>query len=69
MARKSKAAIPKSPAPGAKPAAKAGALVKVRVLIPALAEAGCWFAKGDTFETTPGRAAALGDSVEPILPD
>lgn len=33
-----------------------------------LYEAGSRYAKGDTFETTPARAEALGDAVSPDAP-
>ena len=39
-------------------------LVKVKVLCPALGEDAESYVKGDTFETTAERAAALGDSVQ-----
>lgn len=41
-------------------------LVTVRVLAAALGENGTTYLKGETFETTATRAAALGDSVEPV---
>jgi hypothetical protein len=41
-------------------------LVKVKVLCPALGEDAESYVKGDTFETTAQRAAALGDLVQVI---
>ena len=40
--------------------------VKVRVLCNALGEDSSTYLKGETFDTTPDRAAALGDSVEVV---
>lgn len=42
------------------------ALITVRVVCAALGENGETHHKGDTFETTPERARALGDSVEVV---
>jgi len=39
--------------------------VKVRVVKQPIGEDGKHYAKGETFETTPERAAALGPLVEP----
>lgn len=45
-------------------AAAAPELVTVRVLVGAVGEPEGTFEKGQTFQTTAARAAALGDSVE-----
>lgn len=44
------------------------ALVKVKVLSGAVSEDDATYLKGDTFETTAERAAALGDSVQLASP-
>lgn len=40
--------------------------LRVRCLIPSLGEGDDTYSKGDEFETTPERAEALGDLVEPV---
>ena len=53
----------------AKTKTEAPALITVRVVSDTLFENGERLAKGDTFETTPERAAALGDLVEIVTAD
>jgi len=53
----------------AKTKTEAPALITVRVVSETLFENGERLAKGDTFETTPERAAALGDLVEIVTAD
>jgi hypothetical protein len=47
-----------------KPTGDSSPVVTVRVLCNSLGEGGFTYSKGDEFETTEARAAALGDSVE-----
>lgn len=50
------------------PVASTPATVTVKVKVSAVSEDGIYL-KGETFETTAERAAALGDSVEIVLAD
>lgn len=47
-----------------KPTGDTTPVVTVRVKVASLGEEGITYEKGDEFETTEARAAALGDSVE-----
>lgn len=47
-----------------KPTGDSSPLVTVRVIVNSLGEESFTYDKGDEFETTTARAAALGDSVE-----